>query len=208
MTEAPLLGKDRIEALTDGIFAVAMTLLVLDVKLPIEPADLDGPGLRAALVALLSKFESYVVSFAVLCVFWLGHHRLMHQVKQVDHGFLWLNLLFILFITFVPFATSLMGAYRDLDDVAVIYGVNLAAILGMQCLMWHRAILRLREPPGESTALWRIVRNRYLLAFGVVALALALALFDIAFAIYIYLLLIVLGMFRPKPIPDGAARSG
>ena len=199
MTDTHLLGKGRIEALTDGIFAVAMTLLVLDVKLPIEPADLDGPGLRAALLALLPKFESYVVSFIVLCVFWLGHHRLMHQVKEVDHKFLWLNLLFILFITVVPFATSLMGAYRDLDDVAVIYGVNLAAILGVQCLMWRRATLRLREGPAtESASIWRVVRNRYLFAFGVVALALALALTDVAFAIYIYLLFLVVGTLRPR----------
>jgi uncharacterized membrane protein len=196
---AHLLGKGRIEALTDGIFAVAMTLLVLDVKLPIQPADLDGPGLRAALLALLPKFESYVVSFIVLCVFWLGHHRLMHQVKQVDHGFLWLNLLFILFITVVPFATSLMGAYRDLDDVAVIYGVNLAAILGVQCLMWRRAMFRLREGSAtESAAMWQVVRNRYLFAFGVVAIALALALLDVAFAIYTYLLFLVVGTLRPR----------
>jgi uncharacterized membrane protein len=199
MADSHLLGKNRIEALTDGIFAVAMTILVLDVRLPIEAAELDGAGLRGALGALFPKFESYVVSFVVLCVFWLGHHRLMQQVKQVDHRFLWLNLLFILFITFVPFATSLMGAYRDLDDVAVVYGVNLAAILGVQGLMWRRAFLRLREgPAAESAALWQVVRNRYLLALGVVALAVTLALSGVGFAIYIYLLFIVVGTLRPR----------
>jgi uncharacterized membrane protein len=199
MSNAHLLGKGRIEALTDGIFAVAMTILVLDVRLPIEAAALDGAGLREALAALVPKFESYVVSFIVLCVFWLGHHRLMHQLQQVDHAFLWLNLLFILFITFVPFATSLMGAYRDLDDVAIVYGVNLAAILGVQSLMWRRAVLRLREgPAAESVSIWHVVRNRYLLAFGVVALAVILAVLDVIFAIYIYLLFLALGTLRPK----------
>jgi uncharacterized membrane protein len=199
MSNTHLLGKGRIEALTDGIFAVAMTILVLDVRLPIEAAALDGAGLREALIALVPKFESYVVSFIVLCVFWLGHHRLMHQLKEVDHAFLWLNLLFILFITFVPFATSLMGAYRDLDDVALVYGVNLAAILGVQCLMWRRALLRLREGPAAgSVAIWQVVRNRYLLAFGVVTLAVMLAVLDVAFAIYIYLLFLALGTLRPK----------
>jgi uncharacterized membrane protein len=199
MNDAHLLGKSRIEALTDGIFAVAMTILVLDVRLPIEAASLDGAGLREALAALVPKFESYVVSFIVLCVFWLGHHRLMHPMKYVDHQFLWLNLLFILFITFVPFATSLMGAYRDLDDVAVVYGVNLAAILGVQCLMWRRSILRLHGvPAAESAPVWRVVRNRYLLALGVVALAVTLALADAWFAIYIYLLFIALGTLRPR----------
>lgn len=197
MSDTPLPGKARIEALTDGIFAVAMTLLVLDVKLPIEPADLDGPGLRAALVALFPKFESYVISFAVLCVFWLGHHRLMHRLRHVDQWFLWLNLLFVMCITLVPFTTSLMGAYRDLEDVAVVYGANLAAILAMQCLMWWRALHRLEAAPAAETAsAWRVVRRRYVLAFGVVAAAIGLAVAEFAFAIYLYVLFFALA-FRP-----------
>ena len=146
MADLGLPGKGRIEALTDGIFAVAMTLLVLDLKLPETLAGIDDAGLREALLALLPKLESYVISFLVLCVFWLGHHRLMHLVRGVDQLFLWRNLLFILFITFVPFTTSLMGEHRDLDDAPLVYGVNLALILVAQYLMWRRALFHLTEP--------------------------------------------------------------
>jgi uncharacterized membrane protein len=191
-------GKGRIEALTDGIFAVAMTLLVLDLRLPSAPG-LDDAGLRSALVALLPKLESYVISFLVLCVFWLGHHRLMHLVRGVDHLFLWRNLLFILFITFVPFTTSLMGEHRDLDDAPLVYGVNLALILAAQFLMWQRALFHLIDPAhAELVARWRSVRTRYALAFVIVAVAVLLAALEWRFAAYLYLLLFFVGTMQPR----------
>ena len=200
MADLGLPGKGRIEALTDGIFAVAMTLLVLDLKLPQTLAGIDDAGLREALIALLPKLESYVISFLVLCIFWLGHHRLMHLVRGVDHLFLWRNLLFILFITFVPFTTSLMGEYRGLDDAPVVYGVNLALILVAQYLMWRRALFHLMEVDREQAAArWQVVRNRYLIAFGVVAAAVLFAALDWRFAAYVYLLLFLVGTVRPKP---------
>jgi uncharacterized membrane protein len=200
MADLGLPGKGRIEALTDGIFAVAMTLLVLDLKLPQTPTGIDDAGLRQALIALLPKLESYVISFVVLCVFWLGHHRLMHLVRGVDHLFLWRNLAFILFITFVPFTTSLMGEHRDLDDAPLVYGFNLALILVAQFLMWRRALFHLMElAREEAAARWQVVRNRYLFAFGVVATAVLLAALDWRFAAYFYLLLFLVGTMRPKP---------
>ena len=198
MADLGLPGKGRIEALTDGIFAVAMTLLVLDLRLP-EARGLDDAGLRSALVALLPKLESYVISFLVLCVFWLGHHRLMHLVRGVDHLFLWRNLLFILFITFVPFTTSLMGEHRDLDDAPLVYGVNLALILAAQFLMWRRALFHLVDPAhAELAARWRSVRTRYGIAFVIVAVAVLLAALEWRFAAYLYLLLFFVGTMQPK----------
>jgi uncharacterized membrane protein len=200
MADIGLPSKGRIEALTDGIFAVAMTLLVLDLKLPQTLGELDSEALRASLLALLPKLESYIISFLVLCVFWLGHHRLTHVVRGVDYVFLWRNLLFILFITFVPFTTSLMGEHRDLDDAPVVYGVNLALILAAQCLMWRRALLYLTDiSEREAAERWRIVRNRYLLAFCIVGTAIALAALDWRFAAYVYLLFFFIGTMRPRP---------
>jgi uncharacterized membrane protein len=198
VADLALPGKGRIEALTDGIFAVAMTLLVLDLRLP-EARGLDDAGLRSALVALLPKLESYVISFLVLCVFWLGHHRLMHLVRGVDHLFLWRNLLFILFITFVPFTTSLMGEHRDLDDAPLVYGVNLALILAAQFLMWQRALFHLVDPAqAELAARWRSVRTRYAIALVIVAVAVLLAALEWRFAAYLYLLLFFVGTMQPK----------
>jgi uncharacterized membrane protein len=178
-----------------------MTLLVLDLKLPAAAPGFDDAGLRQALLELLPKLESYVISFLVLCVFWLGHHRLMHLVRGVDHLFLWRNLLFILFITFVPFTTSLMGEHRDLDDAPLAYGINLALILAAQFLMWQRALFHLIDPAhAELAARWRSVRTRYLIAFGIVAAAVLLAALDWRFAAYVYLLLFFVGTIQPKQV--------
>ena len=203
MADAGLPGKGRIEALTDGIFAVAMTLLVLDLRLPdaLALAAIDDAGLRTALLTLLPKLESYVISFLVLCIFWLGHHRLMHLVRGVDHLFLGRNLLFILFITFVPFSTSLMGQYRSLDDAPLVYGVNLGLVLAAQFLMWRHALFHLMDgAQGEVAARWRTVRDRYAIAFIIVAAAVLLAALDWRFAAYLYLLLFFVGTMRPKPV--------
>jgi len=200
LADPGLPGKGRIEALTDGIFAVAMTLLVLDLRLEATAPGLDDAGLREALLALLPKLESYVISFLVLCVFWLGHHRLMHLVRGVDHPFLWRNLLFMLFITFVPFTTSLMGEHRDLDDAPLVYGINLALILAAQFLMWRRALFHLVDPAHvEPAARWRRVQARYAIAFAVVVAAVLLAAMDWRFAAYVYLLLFFIGTVQPKP---------
>jgi len=200
MADSGLPGKGRIEALTDGIFAVAMTLLVLDLRLPdaLALAAVDDTGLRTALLALLPKLESYVISFLVLCIFWLGHHRLMHLVRGVDQLFLWRNLLFILFITFVPFSTSLMGEYRRLDDAPLVYGVNLGLVLAAQFLMWRHALFHLVDVAhAEAVSRWRGVRDRYLIAFTIVAAAVLLAALDWRFAAYLYLLLFFVGTMRP-----------
>jgi len=201
VADAGLPSKGRIEALTDGIFAVAMTLLVLDLKLPEPMAGLDDAGLRRVLIALLPKFEIYIISYLVLGVFWLGHHRLMTQMRGVDHLFLWRNLVFVLLITLVPFSTSIMGEHRELYDAPLLYGANLALVLATQCLMWQRAVFHLMDlPRADAAARWRAVRNRYLLALGVVGAALLAAALGWRFAAYLYLLLFAVGTLRPKPI--------
>jgi uncharacterized membrane protein len=121
----------------------------------------------------------------------------MHLVRGVDQLFLWRNLLFILFITFVPFTTSLMGEHRELDDAPLLYGVNLALILAAQLLMWRRALFHLAEfDRTEADARWQVARNRFLAAFAVVAAAVLLAALDWRYAAYLYLLLFLVGTFR------------
>ena len=123
------LNKHRLEALSDGIFAFAMTLLVLDLKFPKIPHDLMTPSLlKQTLFDLWPKFLSYVTSFAVLGVFWIGHHGYSHFVKRTDRWFLWLNLLFLMFIVLVPFSTDLLGDYHSQRVVVMIYGSNLLAL--------------------------------------------------------------------------------
>ena len=108
------LAKNRIEALADGIFAVAMTLLVLDIKSPVNREFETAADLVNYLVALEHSFAMYAISFFVLAIFWISHHLLFHFVRHVDRRLLWLNVGFLLLVTFVPFSTDLLGDHGHL----------------------------------------------------------------------------------------------
>ena len=126
--------KSRILALVDGIFAVAMTLLVLDLKLP-EGVTLNSDSeVWRQLLAVASRFWTYVLSFIVLGMYWVGHHALFHSVHRVNRTLLWLNLLFLLFVTLVPFSTNLVSGHGNLQIPVVVYGLNLLAASGISLL--------------------------------------------------------------------------
>ena len=208
---APLpLPKSRLEALTDGIFAVTMTLLVLDLKLP-EHLGKDHAEVVASLLALLPHVDDYVISFVVLCVFWLAHLRLLARLRDVDAPFVWLNLAFLLFTTFVPTLTSLIGNNGDRPIAAILYGCNLLLILLSEALMWrHASRHHFNDSVLDAPGVWQLMRKRFLFSAAVIVAGVACALLEIAFATrvdyasYVYLLLIAAGMGRK----DDTAKTG
>ncbi|HET9339703.1 MAG TPA: TMEM175 family protein [Casimicrobiaceae bacterium] len=202
MLESVPLPRARLEALTDGIFAVTMTLLVLDLKFP--PDALDGASTWGALSAIANRLDDYVISFVALCVFWLAHLRLLRRLRDPDATFVWLNLAFLLLTTLVPTLTALVGDHPAHPRAAVFYGANLVGILAIEALMWRRMCLRLANDAVEDgPALWRFVQSRFLLAIGIVIAGIATALVEIRLGVsegmasYVYLLLLAAGVARP-----------
>ncbi|HVJ74544.1 MAG TPA: TMEM175 family protein [Casimicrobiaceae bacterium] len=210
MPESVPLPKSRLEALTDGIFAVTMTLLVLDLKFPPHAFD-AGASAWATLVAMLTRLDDYVISFVALCIFWLAHLRLLGRLREPDTTFTWLNLAFLLVTTLVPTLTSLVGDNPAHPRAAILYGANLVAILAIEAAMWRRMCRRLANASvGDPEALWRFVRTRFMLAIGIVVAGIATALVEIRLGVsegmasYVYLLLLAAGVARPL---FGAARK-
>jgi uncharacterized membrane protein len=186
------LAKNRIEALADGIFAVAMTLLVLDIKSP-ENREFETAGdLVNYLIALEHSFAMYAISFFVLAIFWISHHLLFHFVRHVDRRLLWLNIAFLLLVTFVPFSTDLLGDHGHLMLPVLVYGFNLLALgslLGLQLryLVAHPGL----AAPDLTAA---VVRNiwRDLSLYGAVPLvSMAVSLLSPRTGMYMYLLLAI-----------------
>jgi uncharacterized membrane protein len=105
------LGRNRIEALTDGVFAVAMTLPVLDIKVPELRQPTGTADLPLKLLGLGPKLLSYSVSFTILGVYWVGHHIQLSFIRRADRPLLWINILFLLWVALVPFSTALLGEY-------------------------------------------------------------------------------------------------
>jgi uncharacterized membrane protein len=144
------MNKSRLEAFSDGIFAVVITLLVLDIKLA---PDVSYEMLPSALHALLPKLLSYVLSFSVVGVYWAFHHFSLSQLRRVDGTLVFLNLLLMLLVTFMPFPTILLGEYPMTPIPLVIYGASLVAsnLIGFIWVVHlHRHPELLAKPPAKS----------------------------------------------------------
>ena len=103
-------GNERISTLTDGVFAIAITLLVLELAVPEE---LPEGGMWAYFSHLFPEFVSTLVAFVVLGVYWVGHHNMFKHIKRHDRVLMWLNILFLLFIAMMPFFAGLVGHYSE-----------------------------------------------------------------------------------------------
>ena len=186
------MGKNRIEALTDGIFAVAMTLLVLDIKPPVHLRFETSEALVDHLSGLEHSFVMYAISFVVLAMFWLGHHLQFHFVRHVDRQLLWINLVFLLVAVVVPFSTNLVGDHGHLQLPVVLYAVNLLVLTLLLFLQLRHlaASPHLIAPDLTREAVAHL--HRQLLLFGVVpVVSIAASFYSPRLGMYLYALLAV-----------------
>ena len=137
MASVSFMSKNRLEALTDGIFATVMTVLVLSLSVPVIT---QVSQISSYIDNLAPIVYGYILSFLILAVFWIRHHSVFHFISRVDGSFLWLNLVFLLTIGFIPFSTELMGRFPLVQETVMIYGANLLATgLCLQAL-WRYAL--------------------------------------------------------------------
>lgn len=119
------LGKNRIEALSDGIFAIVMTLLILEFHVPDLPPNAPNVQVAPALFELWPKFFTYVVTFVGLGIYWVAHHNIYQFIHRSDRVLLWLNILFFMFVSLLPFTTSVLNAFRQTQIAPLFFGANL-----------------------------------------------------------------------------------
>jgi uncharacterized membrane protein len=119
-------NKGRVETFSDGIFAIIVTLLVLEIKVPQIEHHGSVQELVIALKHLMPKIISWIISFLIVCVIWVNHHRLFEQFRVVTHGLFWLNANLLLWCSFIPFPTALMGDYVDNPVSLIAFGVILS----------------------------------------------------------------------------------
>ena len=133
------MNKARVEAFSDGVFAIVMTLLAFNLKVPVLPHPTSNAVLWSQLVLLWPLITSALLSFLVLSVFWLNHHFIFNNfIKEVDRTTNLLNILYLLFLAFVPFSANLFGEYHDNLPAALIYGCNiLANVIILRLIVAH-----------------------------------------------------------------------
>ena len=138
--------KGRLEAFSDGVLAIIITIMVLEIKVP------HGAGLKD-LIPLLPVFLSYVLSFIYVGIYWNNHHHMMHTVKQVTGGILWANLHLLFWLSLVPFATGWMGENHFMPMPMALYGM----VLLMAAIAYYILQNQIIKTHGKDSVLSRAV---------------------------------------------------
>ena len=163
-------GPERLAAISDGIFAVALTLLIVDVK----PPDVSVSHLTGALIATAPRLGIFALSFAIVAYYWVVHHLTYAYVRVADRGLLWANLLFLFTIVVLPFSAAVLGRYPLAAPSLIVYGSNLACCsitLGLSWWYASRAHLLANVNPSQA----RYIARRFAFAPTLAVLGAALA---------------------------------
>lgn len=131
-------GRDtaRIVAISDGVFAVAMTLLVLEIRVPVIESINSEKQLIDAFLSLNPKFLIYFLSFMTAGIFWMGHSAQFKHIEQSDRNMSWINLLFLLTVTLLPFTTAFLGDYTEFRFPVAVYWFNIFLMGLMLFINW------------------------------------------------------------------------
>ena len=133
------LGFERMVFFSDAIFSVAITLMALEIRLPELDPEHAADQIGAALAALVPHIEVYVLTFVVIGVYWLVHHRLFRAIQRFDFPLMWLNLIFLM-IALIPVATNALGTYPELGLTVAFYSVTIALVGFSEFALWFYAL--------------------------------------------------------------------
>jgi uncharacterized membrane protein len=190
-------GTGRTEAFSDGIFAVAATLLVLDIKVPLVENDLFD-----ALVQQWPAYAAYMVSFLTIGIIWVNHHAVFDRLGRIDRSLQFLNLLLLLTVAAIPFTTSLLSTYlqRGHDDqvAAAVYGGVMAAMgLCFSAIVSYAARSRhlLEDPSSQAHS--RGARLRFAIGIPIYSVSILLSLLNAKLGLLVYALLALFYAFLP-----------
>lgn len=182
-------GSARLEALGDGVFAIVMTLLVLELKLPEWEGEVSNAQVWQYLVHLSPKLLAFALSFALLGIFWFAHRMEHVFIGAVNRQLIWLNMLFYFFICTIPFSAGMLGQYPYTQLVVVLYGANLIFAIAFLWWIWAYGTslrgLREREVPAE---LKKEINILFGLAPVLYVVAIGLSFIEPMWAFYCYLL--------------------
>lgn len=173
------MSKGRLEAFSDGVFAIIITIMVLELRVP-EGGDL------AALLPLLPVFVSYVLSFVFVGIYWSNHHHLLQAAKQVNGGVLWANTHLLFWLSLVPFVTNWLGEHPGDTWPVALYGLVLW-LAGLAYYVLARALIAQHDK--ESLIVRALQRDsKGLLSLGLYTAAIALSFVDTRLSYGLYVL--------------------
>jgi uncharacterized membrane protein len=197
-----IFGKGRLESLTDGVFAIIMTILVFNISVPelilFTEGDFASERLSAKFADLWPDFLAYVISFSTLGAFWVAHHRIFRWILYVDRPLIWINISFLMIIGLIPFSTTLLTQYLDSQNSIFAFSFN-AILAGL--LIYAIYYYVKRDPDLVDKSIQALIEkssSRRILA-TILTYSVAIIFSFIYLQASLFLLLLVL---IPEIIPD------
>jgi len=193
------MSTDRIEAFSDGVIAVIITIMVLEMKVPHDTT-------LTSLLSIAPQFLSYLLSFLVVAIMWVNHHHLLHAARHADARLLWSNNNLLFWMSLLPFATAYMGNnYRDPRAVA-LYGAILF-LCGLAFSILRAAIANHHRGNPEMVAYHRRSQAKNLFSISIYAASVPLAFIDVRISFFIYAF-VALSYFLPeRKLAESGAHS-
>ena len=168
---------NRLAGISDGIFAVSMTLLVLGLAVPTFSSSASDADLWRELLRLGPSFLVYTMSFLTLGIFWVGQGTQINQLTRSDRHYTWLQLIFLFAVTLVPFSTGLLAHYPTSRIALLEYWLNIVVLGAMLLAAFEYAFRANFFPESDQQQIARLIRGRVLIAQALYAFATALSLF-------------------------------
>ncbi|HQT64207.1 MAG: hypothetical protein B7Z75_09000 [Acidocella sp. 20-57-95] len=189
---------ERLAALSDGIFAVAMTLLVIDLHAPASELIHNNAGLADALRDIIPQIIVFFMSFITLGIFWVGQQTQLNNLTSSDRDLTWLHLLFLVFVTLVPFSTDLMGSFIQYRLALLIYWGNILLLGAALFITWRYAVAKALVKPEMSAAVEAGIERRIIIAQSLYAFGAALCVFNTYYSLGFIVLVQLNYVFAPR----------
>ena len=184
----------RLASLSDGVFAVALTLLILDIK----PPETDSAHLVRTLVSTASRFGIFALSFAIVAYHWVVHHLIFALLRAADRGLIWSNLLFLFTVVVLPLSAALLGRYPTAPPALMLYGANVACCSGTLTIVWWY-MLQAKLTKEMHPAQKRYISLRFLVWFAASVIGVAFAPYLPIVSLALFVALPILFAFTSRP---------
>jgi uncharacterized membrane protein len=190
--KARIIAPNRLIALTDGVYAIVMTILVLELSVPIVMGIAVNRELAHGLLEMWPEFLIYGLSFLVLGVFWLMHHFIFDTIKQYDAALSWINIFFLMCTGLIPFSTAIFGVYGAERITALVYGINMFLCYSGLGALWLYATRKRRLVADYVEP--SFIKGGYMMAITylvTILIALGIAFVNPVISFFLYFLIVV-----------------
>jgi uncharacterized membrane protein len=188
------MNKNRLEAFSDGVLAIIITIMVLEIKEP------EG-GHWKDLVPLFPVFLSYVFSFTYIGIYWGNHHHLLHSVKQVSSQMIWANINLLFWLSLIPFATGWMGENNFEPDTVALYGIDLL-LSGLSFFLLQKAVEKNSHDLDELRKAFAQLNKKGIASTIAYTLAIPFAYINLSISAFIFIVISIVWLIPDKNLEN------